>query len=95
MDPVSESTTIQGEEEKMDLDDPVLSADDRTCGPRHHQRHAADSFSLDDAITPKILPEVGDLQIEDFKVYTWKITNWKSLEKRTVSPTFEAGGHNW
>ncbi|CAG8477220.1 23929_t:CDS:10 [Racocetra persica] len=34
-------------------------------------------------------------EIVDFQYNTWQITNWRSLEKRTTGPEFEAGGWKW
>ncbi|CAG8813303.1 34982_t:CDS:10, partial [Gigaspora margarita] len=41
----------------------------------------------------KVMPELG-YEIEDFQCYTWRITGWSGLEKRT-SPEFEVGGWKW
>ncbi|CAG8501689.1 14912_t:CDS:2 [Racocetra fulgida] len=38
------------------------------------------------------MPHLGyHYEIEDYQDYTWQITNWASLEKRTTGPEFEAG----
>jgi ubiquitin carboxyl-terminal hydrolase 7 len=42
----------------------------------------------------KIMPDLGQ-EIEDFKYYTWHVTNWKNLEKRIMGPEFETGGWKW
>ncbi|CAG8810887.1 32678_t:CDS:2, partial [Racocetra persica] len=42
------------------------------------------------------MPYLGyQCEIEDFQDYTWQITNWTSLERRTTGPEFEAGGWKW
>src|ERR1700731_2140901 len=33
--------------------------------------------------------------VKEFKVYTWRLTNWKKLDKKLTSPEFECGGHRW
>ncbi|CAJ0637306.1 11152_t:CDS:10, partial [Entrophospora sp. SA101] len=47
-----------------------------------------------EAYANKILPELGQ-EVEDFKYSTWTIKSWKSLDKRTTGPEFEAGGWKW
>lgn len=48
----------------------------------------------DDAFTAKHMPSMG-LDVKDFQVFNWKITNWKKLDKKLTSPEFECGGHKW
>ncbi|CAG8714314.1 605_t:CDS:2, partial [Dentiscutata heterogama] len=45
-------------------------------------------------IANNIMPNLG-YEIEDFQYYTWRITNWKTLEKRITGPEFLAGGWKW
>ncbi|RIB11624.1 hypothetical protein C2G38_2042511 [Gigaspora rosea] len=45
-------------------------------------------------IDNKVMPDLG-YEIEDFQYYTWRITGWSGLEKRTTSPEFEVGGWKW
>ncbi|PFH50648.1 hypothetical protein AMATHDRAFT_75447 [Amanita thiersii Skay4041] len=47
-----------------------------------------------DAFMAKHLPDLGH-DLKDFKVFTWRLTNWKKLEKKITSPEFECGGHKW
>ncbi|KAL1915750.1 uncharacterized protein VTP21DRAFT_6509 [Calcarisporiella thermophila] len=35
------------------------------------------------------------LEVEDFEVYHWDIKDWKSLNRRTTGPEFDAGGWKW
>lgn len=51
-------------------------------------------LSLDEAFAAKHMPDLGH-DVKEFKVYTWKLTNWKKLEKKITSPEFECGGHRW
>ena len=49
---------------------------------------------LDDAFAAKHMPDLGH-DVKEFKVFTWRLTNWKKLEKKITSPEFECGGHKW
>ena len=40
------------------------------------------------------MPDLGH-EVKDFAVYTWRLTNWRKLEKKLTSPEFECGGHRW
>ncbi|KAG8969651.1 hypothetical protein FRC03_001523 [Tulasnella sp. 419] len=42
----------------------------------------------------KHLPDLGQ-EVEDFQVCTWKLSRWKSLEKKLTGPEFSCGGHKW
>jgi ubiquitin carboxyl-terminal hydrolase 7 len=48
----------------------------------------------DEAFAAKHMPDLGH-DVKDFKVFTWKLTNWKKLEKKLTSQEFECGGHRW
>ncbi|KAI6131824.1 hypothetical protein EV401DRAFT_1917805 [Pisolithus croceorrhizus] len=47
-----------------------------------------------EAFAAKHLPDLGH-DVKDFQVYTWRLTNWKKLEKKITSPEFDCGGHKW
>ncbi|EGN95429.1 hypothetical protein SERLA73DRAFT_76534 [Serpula lacrymans var. lacrymans S7.3] len=47
-----------------------------------------------EAFAAKHMPDLGH-DVKDFKVYTWRLSNWKKLEKKLTSPDFECGGHRW
>ncbi|KAF8343945.1 cysteine proteinase [Cantharellus anzutake] len=47
-----------------------------------------------EAFAAKNMPELGH-DVEDFAHCTWRLTKWKSLEKRLTGPEFECGGHRW
>lgn len=53
----------------------------------------ASSFA-DEAFAAKHMPELGH-DVKDFQVYTWRLNNWKKLEKKLTSEEFECGGHKW
>ena len=48
----------------------------------------------DDEFAAKHMPDLGH-DVEDFTVFSWKLRNWKSLEKKITSPEFDCGGHRW
>ncbi|KAJ3479232.1 hypothetical protein NLI96_g9207 [Meripilus lineatus] len=47
-----------------------------------------------DAFAAKHMPDLGH-DVKEFKVFTWKLTGWKKLDKKLTSPEFECGGHRW
>jgi ubiquitin carboxyl-terminal hydrolase 7 len=51
-------------------------------------------FHADEAFAAKHMPELGH-DVRNFKVFTWRLSNWKKLEKKLTSPDFECGGHKW
>jgi ubiquitin carboxyl-terminal hydrolase 7 len=48
----------------------------------------------DEAFAAKYLPDLGH-DVKDFKVFTWRLANWRKLEKKLTSPEFDCGGHKW
>jgi ubiquitin carboxyl-terminal hydrolase 7 len=40
------------------------------------------------------MPDLGQ-EIETFKVYHWRLKNYREQDKRICSPEFECGGHKW
>ncbi|EPQ30594.1 uncharacterized protein PFL1_02118 [Pseudozyma flocculosa PF-1] len=46
------------------------------------------------AFAEKHLADLGQEE-EDFAVCTWRIENWRQLDKRITSPEFSCGGHRW
>ncbi|KAJ7046714.1 hypothetical protein C8F04DRAFT_1307881 [Mycena alexandri] len=47
-----------------------------------------------EAFAAKHMPELGH-DVQDFQVYTWRLNNWKKLDKKLTSDEFECGGHKW
>ncbi|KAH9981229.1 ubiquitin carboxyl-terminal hydrolase 5 [Lactifluus volemus] len=45
-----------------------------------------------DAFAAKHMPDLGH-DVNEFKVFTWKLTGWKKLEKKITGPEFDCGGH--
>ena len=56
--------------------------------------HLRRFFAPDEAFAAKHMPDLGH-DVKEFKVFSWKLTNWKKLEKKITSPEFECGGHRW
>ncbi len=52
------------------------------------------NVALDESFAAKHMPDLGH-EVKEFKVFSWKLTNWKKLEKKITSPEFECGGHKW
>ncbi|KAH8927853.1 cysteine proteinase [Atractiella rhizophila] len=52
------------------------------------------SVEDEEAFAAKYLHDLGPEQ-EDFKVFHWRISNYRKLDKKAWSPTFECGGHKW
>lgn len=42
-----------------------------------------------------LLHEDMNLETEDETVYTWKIENWRKMERRSHGPIFHCGGSPW
>lgn len=80
----------------MEIDE-VVSVRDRLsflhtwCYPNSSGCH---NRFTDEAFAAKHMPEPGH-DVKDFKVFTWRLTNWKTLEKKLTSEEFECGGHKW
>ncbi|TFK42655.1 hypothetical protein BDQ12DRAFT_676579 [Crucibulum laeve] len=47
-----------------------------------------------EAFAAKHMPDLGH-EVKDFKVFTWRLSNWKKLDKKLTSPDFECGSHKW
>ncbi|KAG8902957.1 hypothetical protein FRB99_003895 [Tulasnella sp. 403] len=48
----------------------------------------------DETFAMKHMPELGH-EVADFQVFNWRLTKWKTLEKKLTSPHFPCGGHSW
>ena len=75
----------------------IVSVHDRACPS--HRYLVPDSYPRlflvsDEAFAAKHMPDLGH-DVKEFKVFSWKLTNWKKLEKKITSPEFECGGHKW
>ncbi|KAH8146865.1 uncharacterized protein LAJ45_09239 [Morchella importuna] len=52
----------------------------------------ADNF---DAMRKHLLPDDPAFETEDETTFTWKIENWRKMERRSHSPIFHCGGDPW
>lgn len=75
-------------------DDDASMADDTdpTCEPFESAEPRADDHA---AMWNKFMPQQPEHETESETVYTWDITNWRSLPKRSHGPQFECAGHPW
>ncbi|KZS99041.1 cysteine proteinase [Sistotremastrum niveocremeum HHB9708] len=64
--------------------------------PIHATMDVEEPVSVRDheAFSAKHMPDLGH-EVKDMKVFSWKLTNWKKLDKKLTSPEFECGGHKW
>jgi hypothetical protein len=73
----------------------VVSVRDREQYPvKAFSVYHNDIFVQDEAFAAKHMPDLGH-DVKEFKVFTWRLQNWKKLEKKLTSPEFDCGGHRW
>lgn len=48
-----------------------------------------------DAMKQRFMAELSDQETEAEAVYTWDITNWRQLPKKSHGPVFHCAGHPW
>ncbi|KAK4542315.1 hypothetical protein LTR36_006968 [Oleoguttula mirabilis] len=48
-----------------------------------------------EAMKERFMPAHPDLETESETMFTWDITGWRTLAKRTHGPTFHCAGHPW
>ncbi len=48
----------------------------------------------DEAFATKNIPDLGH-EVADFQVFSWKLSKWRTLDKKMTSPSFSCGGHKW
>jgi hypothetical protein len=65
---------------------------------QHQQQQAAlePPISVEDgeAFANKYMQDLGQ-EIEDFRVFTWPLKQYRKQDKKISSPEFECGGHKW
>jgi hypothetical protein len=76
-----------------DIPDLDVSVKDRKLFHSFQYTCLASRF-IDKAFAAKHLPDLG-YDVKGFRVFTWRLTGWKKLEKKLTSPEFECGGHKW
>ncbi|KAG8830768.1 hypothetical protein FRC17_004263 [Serendipita sp. 399] len=66
------------------------------AAPTPQQPEEPIHISVDDheAFMQRHLPDLGQ-EVEDSQVFTWRLSNWKKLERKISSPEFPCGGHKW
>jgi len=52
------------------------------------------SFVCVEAFASKHLSDMGE-EVEDFTVFTWNLSDYRRMDKKTTSPEFSCGGHKW
>ncbi len=74
----------------------IVSVNDResVLSRRYRQELSNSDDLIDEAFAAKHMPDLGH-EVKDSTVYTWKLSNWKKLDKKLTSPDFECGGHRW
>lgn len=73
-----------------------MDALEEKAGPSTLAMEVDEPVSVHDheAFASKQLPDLGH-EVEETKVFTWKLTKWRQLDKRLTSPEFDCGGHRW
>ncbi|GAA5896538.1 hypothetical protein JCM6882_005722 [Rhodosporidiobolus microsporus] len=58
--------------------------------------YASQVVSVEDheAFAAKHLSDMGE-EVDDFHVFTWKLTDYRRMDKKSLSPEFSCGGHKW
>ena len=78
--------------------DIVVSVRDREVFKLLSRSLNTDYFAVinhaDEAFASKHMPDLGH-DMKDLKVFSWRLNNWKKLDKKLTSPVFECGGHKW
>ena len=75
----------------------IVSVHDRMCHlclTLSHRPPICLFSTIDEALAAKHMPDLGH-EVKDFKVYTWRLNNWKKLEKKPTRLGFESGEHPW
>ncbi|KII89207.1 hypothetical protein PLICRDRAFT_599629 [Plicaturopsis crispa FD-325 SS-3] len=76
------------------MSDTMDVLDEKTNGGPSMEVEEIVSVRDHEAFAAKHLPEQG-YDVKDFQVFTWKLHDWKKLEKKLTSPEFQCGGHTW
>lgn len=60
----------------------------------HLESDSYPSTPIGELFAQKYMPDLGQ-DIDDFKMFQWKLKNYREQDKRICSPEFECGGHKW
>ncbi|KAK5694844.1 ubiquitin-specific protease ubp15 [Elasticomyces elasticus] len=75
---------------------PLISPDERDSMETDTPAELALPLATDhDAIFNRFMPAFPEYETEAEATFTWDITNWRTLPKRTHSPVFHCAGHPW
>jgi ubiquitin carboxyl-terminal hydrolase 7 len=77
----------------MEVDE-VVSVRDRKSFVFFVELESNHPLFQDEAFASKHMPDLGH-DVKDFTVYSWRLNNWKKLEKKLTGPEFDCGGHKW
>lgn len=50
---------------------------------------------IDSAMMAKLLPNTLDLEVEAESVSTWRLSDWRKMERKSHGPIFQCGGYPW
>ncbi|GAA5992402.1 hypothetical protein JCM11641_002734 [Rhodosporidiobolus odoratus] len=58
--------------------------------------YASQVVSVEDheAFAAKHLSDMGE-DVDDFQVFTWRLSDYRRMDKKSLSPEFSCGGHKW
>ncbi|KAH8116990.1 cysteine proteinase [Phellopilus nigrolimitatus] len=76
------------------MSDPMDTLDEKLNGTPVMEIDEPVSVRDHEAFAAKNMPDLGH-EVKDFKVYSWRLNNWRKLEKKITSQEFECGGHRW
>jgi len=76
------------------MSDPMDALDEKLAGPPVMEIDEPVSVHDHDAFALKNMPDLGH-EVKDFKVFSWRLSNWRKLEKKITSSEFDCGGHRW
>ncbi|GAA5865830.1 hypothetical protein JCM8547_005726 [Rhodosporidiobolus lusitaniae] len=64
------------------------------AGPMDVDYQQVVSVENHEAFAAKHLSDMGE-EVDDFQVFTWKLTDYRRMDKKSLSPEFSCGGHKW
>jgi ubiquitin carboxyl-terminal hydrolase 7 len=52
-------------------------------------------MEIDAAMMARVLPKNTDLETQDEVYNTWRLSDWRKMEKKSHGPIFQCGGSPW
>ncbi|KAI9798682.1 MAG: hypothetical protein M1833_004671 [Piccolia ochrophora] len=95
MAPLSDNAMLLDSEEYELIDEKqdVAIISPQSLEPEEPEQEAlADDY---EAMKPRVLQEIPDLETESEAVHTWQIEDWRRLPKKSHGPVFQCGGFPW